>query len=131
LQDRFWSTPWESSEADRQIHTGLEALYEGRLDPAVAAFNVALAKDPECVKVHEYLGLAYRFRGNGETALSHFNLVIERAPAADGPALEQRAILMFRSGNRRAALADCDRILKEVAEPDLQQWAAKQIKAHP
>lgn len=130
VRSHCWAIPWQPNDVDRLSNQGLAALYRGDVEQAIPALKAALAADPQCVKLYAYLGMAYRFRGNINVALSHLTTAIERAPATDGNALEQRASILFRSGNRRAALADCERILKEVAEPDLQQWAAKQIKEH-
>lgn len=126
---RFWSEPWQPDPVDRLANEGLAALYAGRLDEAIAAFNDALARDPDCLRLQHFLGMAYAFHGNADRALAQFTSVIDHAPFVDGPALQQRAIVLYGQGKRTAALADCRRILDDVSEPDLRRWAAERVKA--
>jgi len=62
----------------------LGRYYQGKMNykKAIAAYEMALARNPNHVEVHNGLGVIHTVQGNHELALQHFHKAIELAPTA-------------------------------------------------
>lgn len=62
----------------------LGRYYQGKINykKAIAAYEMALKKNPDYVEVHNGLGVIHTVQGNHELALQHFQKAIELSPTA-------------------------------------------------
>jgi tetratricopeptide (TPR) repeat protein len=84
---------------------GQALLFRGNNDKAIAAFDAAIAADPDALEYVTSRGLAYERKGDDEHAMADYNLVLKARPNA-ALALNFRGTLYLRQGAIQSALDD-------------------------
>ncbi len=70
----------EEPDQIKEAKLGVTLLNEGKVDEAIAAFNKALAIDPDLASAHYNLGIAYEKKDQPEEARKHFQETIRIKP---------------------------------------------------
>ena len=90
---------------------GLALIDEGRIDEAIANFQIALSKSPYYVKAHSGLGLAYEKAGRLEEAIEQYQIAVNLAPD-DAKAHYTLGLALFHKGSMQKAIDQLDASLK-------------------
>jgi hypothetical protein len=90
---------------------GLALLDEGRINEAIANFQIALSKSPYYVKAHDGLGRAYEKAGWPEKAIEQYQIVVNLAPD-DARARYTLGLALFNKGSMQKAIDQFEVALK-------------------
>jgi tetratricopeptide (TPR) repeat protein len=97
--------------AGRQLADGVRLVWQGRLDPAIDAFDSAIGAKPDLSIAYVNRGLAYQAKGDLRRALADFDRVVAREPG-NARGYYYRSLLRRAQGNEKRAEADARRAVE-------------------
>lgn len=92
-------------QAAARLADGLSFAWQGNIGRAIAAFDQAIAIDPNMSLAYLNRGLAYRRRGDHDHALADLDLAVRFAPRS-ARVYYNRSLLLREQGDARHARAD-------------------------
>jgi CheY-like chemotaxis protein len=113
-----------SAEAEQELHAGVAAYQEGRIDDAVAHLRRGIAVDPLAFRLHLQLGLLFGKKGQLYEAIGELERAVE-INSRHFPAVRNLAILYQKAGLRNKATEMWERALN-VAPDDVTRQSIKQ-----
>jgi tetratricopeptide (TPR) repeat protein len=100
-----------SEQAEHLYQRGLTRMNDGKLDPAIADFDAALALDPNHKRAKANRGYTWLLKKDADRALEDSEAVLRNDPD-DSKSLVNRGVALMMKRQYDAALADFDRAVK-------------------
>jgi DNA-binding response OmpR family regulator len=114
-----------SNEAAKELHAGVEAYREGKLDIATTHLKRGLAIDPNAYRLHYHLGLLYGKQGRIYEAIGALERAVE-INSRHYSGVKILAVLYQKAGFRNKAVEMWERALKVAPDHTTRQ----SIKEH-
>ncbi len=93
---RFWEKP------NDPMQQGVAAFRKGDYETAIAAFNVAIERNPRLVPAYNFRGNSYRMMNKFDLALADFNKAVQLAPAEAGGYYHRGLVYLARKEYQQA-----------------------------